>query len=129
MSAGLLFLTPLAFFMSTLRNSRMLVDQFAFPLGLVFGPLSARWQVGLAPGVLAMTPLPVRLAALGLGLRHSWRSAARCSPALRRGKLLWLWGRCSSRTETGPLARLLLRVVWCLSCVRGNLSGGQDKEQ
>jgi predicted branched-subunit amino acid permease len=47
MSAGLLFLTPLAFFMSTLRNSRMLVDRLAFLLGLVFGPLFAWWQFGL----------------------------------------------------------------------------------
>jgi predicted branched-subunit amino acid permease len=47
MSAGLLFLTPLAFFMSTLRNSRMLIDRLAFALGLVLGPLFAYWQVGL----------------------------------------------------------------------------------
>jgi len=47
MSAGLLFLTPLAFFMSTLRNSRLLVDRLAFALGLVFGPLFAWWQIGL----------------------------------------------------------------------------------
>jgi predicted branched-subunit amino acid permease len=47
MSAGLLFLTPLAFFMSTLRNSRMLVDRLAFAFGLVLGPLFASWQIGL----------------------------------------------------------------------------------
>ena len=47
MSAGLLFLTPLAFFMSTLRNSRMLLDRVAFVLGLVCGPLFAWWQLGL----------------------------------------------------------------------------------
>jgi hypothetical protein len=47
MSAGLLFLTPLAFFMSTMRNSRMLLDRLAFALGLVFGPLFAWWQIGL----------------------------------------------------------------------------------
>jgi predicted branched-subunit amino acid permease len=47
MSAGLLFLTPLAFFMSTLRNSRMLLDRLAFVLGLVAGPLFAYWQIGL----------------------------------------------------------------------------------
>ena len=46
-SAGLLFLTPLAFFMSTLRNSRMLIDYLAFGLGLVIGPLFAYWQFGL----------------------------------------------------------------------------------
>lgn len=47
MSAGLLFLTPLAFLMSTLRNGRMLVDRLALGFGLVLGPLFAWWQVGL----------------------------------------------------------------------------------
>jgi predicted branched-subunit amino acid permease len=47
MSAGLLFLTPLAFFMSTLRNSRMLLDRLAFAFGLALGPLFAWWQLGL----------------------------------------------------------------------------------
>jgi predicted branched-subunit amino acid permease len=47
MSAGLLFLTPLAFLMSTLRNSRMLVDFLSLGLGLVLGPLFAYWQIGL----------------------------------------------------------------------------------
>jgi hypothetical protein len=46
-SAALLFLTPLAFLMSTLRNARMLVDRLALGLGLVLGPLFAHWQVGL----------------------------------------------------------------------------------
>lgn len=47
LSAALLFLTPVAFLMSILRNSRMLVDRLAFGLGLVAGPLLAWWQVGL----------------------------------------------------------------------------------
>lgn len=47
MSAGLLFLTPLAFLMSTLRNGRMLVDRLALGFGLVLGPLFAWWQIGL----------------------------------------------------------------------------------
>ncbi len=47
MSAGLLFLTPLAFLMSTLRNSRMLVDRLSLGFGLVLGPLFAWWQIGL----------------------------------------------------------------------------------
>ena len=47
MSAGLLFLTPLAFLMSTLRNSRMLVDLLSLVFGLVLGPLFAWWQIGL----------------------------------------------------------------------------------
>jgi hypothetical protein len=46
-SAALLFLTPLAFLMSTLRNARMLVDRLALALGLVLGPLFAHWQIGL----------------------------------------------------------------------------------
>jgi predicted branched-subunit amino acid permease len=47
MSAGLLFLTPLAFLMSTLRNGRMLVDRLSLGFGLVLGPLFAWWQIGL----------------------------------------------------------------------------------
>ena len=47
MSAALLFLTPVAFLMSTLRNSRMLVDRLALAFGLVLGPLFAFWQIGL----------------------------------------------------------------------------------
>ena len=46
-SAALLFLTPLAFLMSTLRNARMLVDRLALGLGLVLGPLFTYWQIGL----------------------------------------------------------------------------------
>jgi predicted branched-subunit amino acid permease len=47
MSAALLFLTPLAFLMSTLRNARMLVDRLSLGVGLVLGPLFAYWQIGL----------------------------------------------------------------------------------
>jgi predicted branched-subunit amino acid permease len=47
MSAALLFLTPVAFLMSTLRNARVLVDRLALALGLVLGPLFAYWQIGL----------------------------------------------------------------------------------
>ena len=47
MSAALLFLTPVAFLMSTLRNSRMLIDRLSLGFGLVLGPLFAYWQVGL----------------------------------------------------------------------------------
>jgi len=47
MSAALLFLTPVAFLMSTLRNSRLLLDRLALGLGLVLGPLFAYWQIGL----------------------------------------------------------------------------------
>lgn len=47
MSAALLFLTPVAFLMSTLRNGRMLIDRLALGFGLVLGPAFASWQVGL----------------------------------------------------------------------------------
>jgi predicted branched-subunit amino acid permease len=47
MSAALLFLTPVAFLMSALRNARMLVDRLALAFGLVLGPLFAWWQLGL----------------------------------------------------------------------------------
>jgi hypothetical protein len=33
--------------MSTLRNSRMLVDRLALAFGLMLGPLFAWWQLGL----------------------------------------------------------------------------------
>ena len=38
---------PLAFFMSTVRNARQLVDKFAFGLDIVIGPLFACWRIGL----------------------------------------------------------------------------------
>jgi hypothetical protein len=47
MSAALLFLTPVAFLMSGLRNARMLVDRLALAFGLLLGPLFAWWQLGL----------------------------------------------------------------------------------
>lgn len=47
MSAALLFLTPVAFLMSSLRNARLLVDRLALAFGLVLGPLFAWWQLGL----------------------------------------------------------------------------------
>jgi predicted branched-subunit amino acid permease len=46
-SAALLFLTPLAFLMSTARNARMMVDRLALAFGLVLGPLFAWWEIGL----------------------------------------------------------------------------------
>jgi predicted branched-subunit amino acid permease len=47
LSGVLLFLTPMSFFMSTVNNSRMLVDRLALVLGLLLGPLLAYWQVQL----------------------------------------------------------------------------------
>jgi predicted branched-subunit amino acid permease len=47
LTAGLLFLTPISFLISTARNCRMLADWLALGLGIVLGPLLAWWQVGL----------------------------------------------------------------------------------
>jgi predicted branched-subunit amino acid permease len=46
-AAALLFLTPLSFTVSVVRNSRLLVDRLAFGFGLVLGPLLAVFQVEL----------------------------------------------------------------------------------
>jgi len=47
LTAGLLFLTPMSFLISTTRNCRMLGDWLALAFGLVLGPLLAWWHVGL----------------------------------------------------------------------------------
>jgi predicted branched-subunit amino acid permease len=70
-AAGLLFLTPMVFMMSVMRNARTLVDQLAFGIGLVAGPLLATYRVELDlvwSGLLGGT--------LGY-IIHRWRKAAR----------------------------------------------------
>src|SRR5262249_42908749 len=47
LTAGLLFLTPISFLISTTRNCRLMSDWLALVLGLVLGPLMAAWQMGL----------------------------------------------------------------------------------
>src|SRR5579883_612193 len=47
LNAGLLFLTPMSFLVSTARNARMLADRLALGLGLLIGPALAYAQVGL----------------------------------------------------------------------------------
>jgi predicted branched-subunit amino acid permease len=47
MTAGLLFLTPLSFLISVVRNSRDLIDRLALVLGLTIGPLLAYRNVDL----------------------------------------------------------------------------------
>ena len=47
LTAGLLFLTPISFLISTARNSKLLVDRLALVLGLAVGPALAYEQVGL----------------------------------------------------------------------------------
>lgn len=47
LTAGLLFLTPISFLISTTRNCRLMSDWLALAFGLVLGPLMAAWQVGL----------------------------------------------------------------------------------
>lgn len=46
-AATLLFFTPMALFMSTMRNARALLDRLAFGLGLVIGPIMAWLNFGL----------------------------------------------------------------------------------
>jgi predicted branched-subunit amino acid permease len=47
LTAGLLFLTPMSFLISTARNCRILADWLALVLGLVLGPLLAWWRFEL----------------------------------------------------------------------------------
>jgi hypothetical protein len=47
LSAGLLFLTPISFLISTTRNCRLTSDWLALAFRIVLGPLMAAWQVGL----------------------------------------------------------------------------------
>ena len=47
LTAGLLFLTPISFLISTTSNCRLVSDWLALAFGLVLGPLMAAWQVGL----------------------------------------------------------------------------------
>jgi predicted branched-subunit amino acid permease len=47
LTAGLLFLTPMSFLISTTRNCRLPADWLALAFGLVLGPLLAAWHVGL----------------------------------------------------------------------------------
>ena len=48
LAAMLLFLTPMSFLVSVVRNSRLLVDRLAFGLGFVAGPLMTWGKVDLA---------------------------------------------------------------------------------
>jgi predicted branched-subunit amino acid permease len=47
LTAGLLFLTPMSFLISTTRNCRLASDWLALALGIMLGPVLAAWQVGL----------------------------------------------------------------------------------
>jgi predicted branched-subunit amino acid permease len=47
LTAGLLFLTPMSFLISTTRNCRLASDWLALALGIGLGPVLAAWQVGL----------------------------------------------------------------------------------
>jgi len=65
--AAAMFVTPLSFLFSTMRNSRLLLERLALALGLILGPVFAYYQVGLDllwTGLVAGT-----LAYLG----HCWR--------------------------------------------------------
>jgi predicted branched-subunit amino acid permease len=59
-AAAVLFLTPMSFFVSTIRASRLLVDRVAFALGIILAPLFALAKfeldlllAGLVAGTLA----------------------------------------------------------------------------
>ncbi|MPZ56714.1 MAG: branched-chain amino acid ABC transporter permease [Rhizobiales bacterium] len=45
--AAAMFVTPLSFLLSTVRNSRLLLERLALVLGLIIGPLLAYHQIGL----------------------------------------------------------------------------------
>jgi predicted branched-subunit amino acid permease len=69
-AAALLFLTPLSFTVSVLRNSHLLVDRLAFAFGLVIAPVLATLNVdldllwsGVIGGTLAYLPYRLRRAA------------------------------------------------------------------
>lgn len=47
LAAAILLLTPLAFLLSTARNSARLSDALALALGLALFPVVARWQTGV----------------------------------------------------------------------------------
>jgi predicted branched-subunit amino acid permease len=47
LTAGLLFLTPMSFLISTTRNCRLASDWLALALGIGLGPVLAAWDVGL----------------------------------------------------------------------------------
>jgi predicted branched-subunit amino acid permease len=47
LSGALLFLTPMSFFLSTVRNSRTMIDKLALVLGLALGPVFAWWRLPL----------------------------------------------------------------------------------
>jgi predicted branched-subunit amino acid permease len=58
LTAGVLFLTPMSFLISTVRNSKLLAERLALGLGLVVGPLLAYAEIGLDlmwTGVIAGT--------------------------------------------------------------------------
>jgi predicted branched-subunit amino acid permease len=73
LGAALLFFTPLAILMSSARNSRALIDNLSFALGLVIGPILAAQKIGLD---LMWTGLIAGTTAYAIHrLRATWRKA------------------------------------------------------
>ena len=80
MTAALLFLTPMSFLISVVRNSRDLVDRLALVFGLVIGPLLAYLNVdldmlwaGIGGGTLAyFAPSPAREPAMSALTADLW---------------------------------------------------------
>jgi predicted branched-subunit amino acid permease len=95
MSAGLLFLTPLAFLMSTCATAAC-CRPLALGFGLVLGPLFAYWQIGLDlmwSGIVGGT---------AAYLVHRSRGAAMSAlPANRRLLALILAASCRTRSGAG----------------------------
>jgi predicted branched-subunit amino acid permease len=71
LNAGLLFLTPMSFLISTARNANLLADRLALGMGLVVGPLLAYERVSLD---LLWTGIITGTCAYGVHrLREAWR--------------------------------------------------------
>jgi len=71
LTAGVLFLTPMSFLVSTVRNSKLLVERLALAFGLLVGPLLAYEGVGLD---LMWTGVLAGSAAYAIHrLREAWR--------------------------------------------------------
>ena len=76
LTAGLLFLTPMSFLVSTVRNSRTLVERLALGFGLPLAWLvtgDSRWQSALAVAACCMIGLLVERWLFFAEARHTVR--------------------------------------------------------
>ena len=63
-------LTPLAFLLSTARNSRQLSDVLALVLGLALYPLASRLHTGVDILISGIVPARLLMAHIGGGSAH-----------------------------------------------------------